>query len=132
MDSLILTGWGQDNPAFRQMFTSRFIPEATLEQMRWFNELQRISASPEMAYRLRKVLGGINVSDQLARVSAPTLVLHCREDAVVPFDLGREIAAGIPGARFVPLEGRNHLILESEPAFPRFLGEVRSFLANHR
>jgi len=129
MDSLILHGWGQDNPAFRQVFTSRFIPDATLEQMRWFNELQRISTSPQMAYRLRQALAVIDVRDQLSRVRAPTLVLHCRDDAAVPFERGREIAVGIPGARFVPLEGRNHLILENEPAFPRFLTEVRSFLA---
>lgn len=129
MDSLILNGWGQDNPAFRQLFTSRFIPDATLEQMRWFNELQRISATPETAFRLRKSFATIDVRDLLPQVRVPTLVLHCREDAVVPFERGREFATGIAGARFVALEGRNHLILENEPAFPRFLAEVRAFLA---
>ena len=71
----------------------------------------------------------IEVSDLLPRVTVPTLVLHCREDGIVPFDEGRRMAAMIPGARFVPLDGRNHLILEDEPAWPRFLAEVRSFLA---
>jgi pimeloyl-ACP methyl ester carboxylesterase len=66
----------------------------------------------------------------LAQVATPTLVMHCREDAVSPFDQGRRLAAGIRGARFVPLASRNHLVLEDEPAFPKFLEEMRSFLAS--
>jgi pimeloyl-ACP methyl ester carboxylesterase len=59
---------------------------------------------------------------------ASRIKAHCREDAAVPFEQGREFAAGIPGARFVALEGRNHLFLENEPAFPRFMAELRAFL----
>ena len=129
MVTLMRQGWGQENPAFRQIFTSMLMPEATPEQAQWFNDLQRITTSPENAVRLRKTIDEIEVSDLLSRVAVPTLVLHCRDDASVPFDLGRRMAAGIPGARLVALEGRNHLILEDEPAWPRFLREVESFLA---
>jgi class 3 adenylate cyclase/pimeloyl-ACP methyl ester carboxylesterase len=128
MRTLIRTGWGQQNAAFRQLFTSQFIPGATKEQADWFNELQRISISPENAVRYRVATGQFDVSALLGQVSVPTLVMHSREDAVVPFDQGRRLAAGIRGARFVPLASRNHLVLEEEPAFPRFLEEMRSFL----
>jgi class 3 adenylate cyclase/pimeloyl-ACP methyl ester carboxylesterase len=127
--TLMRLGWGQENPAFRQVFTSLFMPEATARQMQWFNDLQRITCSPENAVRIRQVADDIDVSDLLPRVAAPTLVLHCRGDAVQPFEEGRRMAAMIPGARFVALEGRNHLILEDEPAWGRFLDEVRGFLA---
>ena len=119
---------GQDNPAFRQMFTSMFMPGASVEQMRWFNELQRVSTSPENALRIRHANAAINVTELTKRVSVPTLVIHARGDAVVPLSEGRELAMGIPGARFVTLEGENHLLLEDEPAWPRFLEEIRSFL----
>jgi class 3 adenylate cyclase/pimeloyl-ACP methyl ester carboxylesterase len=128
MLTLVRLGWGQENPAFRQLFTSQFIPGGTKEQADWFNELQRISTSPEDAARNLIASGDTDVSAVLAQVSVPTLVMHSRDDARVPFDQGRRLAAGIPGARFVPLPSRNHLILENEPAFPRFLQEIRSFL----
>ena len=128
MITLIRHGWGQDNPAFRQMFTSAFVPGGTLEQMEWFNELQRVSISPENAARIRVATSNIDVTELLTQVNIPTLVLHCREDGIVPFNEGRRMAAMIPGARFIPLEGRNHLMLEHEPAWPRFLEEIRTFL----
>jgi pimeloyl-ACP methyl ester carboxylesterase len=130
MLTLMRLGWGQKNPAFRQLFTSQFIPGATKEQADWFNELQRISTSPEDAVRNRVATGDFDVSALLAQVSVPALVMHARDDAIAPFDQGRRLAAGIPGARFVPLASRNHLILEDEPAFPRFLEEMRGFLAH--
>jgi class 3 adenylate cyclase/pimeloyl-ACP methyl ester carboxylesterase len=128
MLTLMRLGWGQENPAFRQLFTSQFIPGGTKEQADWFNELQRISTSPSDAVRNSLANGDTDVSGLLTRISVPTLVMHARDDARVPFDQGRRLAAGIPGARFVPLASRNHLILEDEPAFPRFLQEIRSFL----
>ena len=129
MVQMMEQGWGQDNPAFRQFFTSLFMPGATKDQMDWFNELQRVTASPENAARILGVASNIDVVDLLPRISVPTLVLHCREDGMVPFDKGRKMAAAIPGARFVALEGQNHLFLEDEPAWPRFLEEVTTFLA---
>jgi class 3 adenylate cyclase/pimeloyl-ACP methyl ester carboxylesterase len=128
MLTLMRLGWGQEDAAFRQLFTSQFIPDGTKEQADWFNELQRISCSPADAVRNLLASGETDVTSLLAQVTAPTLVMHARHDARVPFEAGRRMAAGIPGARFVPLEGRNHLILESEPAFPRFLDEMRAFL----
>jgi len=128
--TLMRQGWGQENPAFRQMFTSLFIPGGTPEQMQSFNDLQRITTSPENAVRIRRTVDEIDIVDLLPLVKAPTLVLHCRNDSVQPFDEGRKLAAGIPGARFVALEGHNHLVLESDPAWSRLLDEIRMFLKN--
>lgn len=129
MITMMRTGWGQDNPAFRQVFTSLFVPSGTQEQMNWFNDLQRNTTSAENAIRIRLVSDNMDVSDLLAQVKVPTLVLHCRGDAVQPFDEGRKLAAGIPGAQFVGLEGVNHLILETDESWPRFQAEVKAFLA---
>ncbi len=126
--TLMRQGWGKENPAFRQLFTSLFIPGGTEEQMRWFTDLQRITTSPENAARLRQAVDEIDVTDLLPLVKVPTLVLHCRNDAVQPFDEGRRLAAGIPGARFVALEGQNHVPLEGEPAWTRLVEEIRDFL----
>jgi len=128
MLTLMRLGWGQENPAFRQLFTSQFIPGGTKEQADWFNELQRISTSSEDAARNLIAAGETDVTALLAKVSVPTLVMHSRHDARVPFEAGRRMAAAIPGARFVPLESRNHLILEDEPAFRRFVDEITSFV----
>jgi len=128
MLTLMRLGWGQENPAFRQLFTSQFVPSGTKEQADWFNELQRVSASPENAARNLEANGEADVRHLLDKVRAPTLVMHARGDARVPFDAGRRMAAGIPGARFVPLESHNHLVLEDEPAAARFVEEVRTFL----
>ena len=128
--TLMRQGWGQENPAFRQIFTSLFIPGGTPEHTQWFNDLQKITTSPENAVRLRETFNEIDVSELLPEVGVPTLVLHCRDEATVPFDEGRLLAAMIPDARFVALEGRNHLILDDEPAWPRFLEEVRGFLGS--
>lgn len=128
--TLMRLGWGRKNPAFRQMFTSQFVPGGTLEQMQWFNDLQKMTASPENAVRVFEAIVQIDVADLLPQVRVPTLVLHCCNDARVPFEDGRRMAAGIPGARFVALEGNNHVILEQDPSRERFLAEVRQFLAS--
>ena len=130
MLTLMRHGWGQENPTFRQLFTSQFIPGGTKELADWFNELQRISTSPADAVRNFIAAGDTDVSALLSQVTVPTLVMHAREDGRVPFEQGRRLAAGIPGARFVSLPSRNHLILENEPAFQRFLQELRAFLAS--
>ena len=128
MLTLVRLGWGKENPAFRQLFTSQFVPGATKEQADWFNELQRLTTSPECAVRYMKATHEIDVTELLPQLKVPTLVMHARDDARVPFDDGRRMAAGIPGARFVTLQSKNHLILEHEPAFGRLLEEVRLFL----
>lgn len=127
---LIRLGWGRDNPAFRQVFTSQFIPDGTREQHQWFNDLERLSASPENAAAIVETLYRIDVTAEAERIKVPTLVFHTRDDARVPFEEGRLLAALIPSARFVPLEGRNHVLLSNEPAWTRFLEEFRAFVGN--
>lgn len=129
MLTLVRTGWGRETPAFRQVFTSLFFPEATAEQVRSFNELQLRSTSPENAWALLDAFSRIDVRPYLSQVRAPVLVTHCRGDLRVSFETGRALAASIPGARFVPLDSPNHLMLEHEPAWARFASEVDSFLA---
>jgi DNA-binding winged helix-turn-helix (wHTH) protein/alpha-beta hydrolase superfamily lysophospholipase len=121
-------GWGQKNPTFRQLFTSRFIPDAGAAEMEWFSDLQRVSTSPENAARLMDAFSYLDVRSLLHTVKAPTIVFHAREDGVVPFEEGRLLAAGIPNSTLVPLPSRNHLILEREPAWDLFLRELGSFL----
>ncbi len=121
-------GWGKENPAFRQFFTTQFIPDGTSEQHRWLNELQRISTSPQNAAWFLRLFNEIDITAIAPKVSCPTLVLHPALDAIIPFDEGRLLASLIPGARFVPIESRNHLLLETEPAWRRWLEEVRAFL----
>jgi pimeloyl-ACP methyl ester carboxylesterase/DNA-binding SARP family transcriptional activator/predicted ATPase len=125
--TLMRAGWGQNNPVFRQLFTMRFIPGATAAQAASFDELQRITVSPENAWRLQNLFSEIDVSDLLPRVTVPTLVLHGRGDCIASFDTGRAFATGIPGARLVELDSANHILTEQEPAFEVFLREVRSF-----
>ncbi len=131
MLDLIEIGWGQDNPAFRQVFTSLFIPGGSAEQVSWFNELERISCTPAHAAQTVAAFGQIDVSALAARVNCPTLVLHARGDERVPFEEGRHMAGVIPGARFVPLESRNHVLLQGEPAFARCFAEIHEFLQTH-
>jgi pimeloyl-ACP methyl ester carboxylesterase/DNA-binding winged helix-turn-helix (wHTH) protein len=121
-------GWARDNPAFRQFFASIFLPGGTPEQMSWFSDLQRLTTTPPNAVRLRTTSANIDVVDLAKQVAAPTLVLHATGDAAVPFEQGRELATLIPGARLVPLDSRNHILLEEEPAWSRFQQEIRTFL----
>jgi pimeloyl-ACP methyl ester carboxylesterase len=128
MKTLVRQGWGADNPTFRQLFTTSLMPTATKEQMEAFNELQRLSGSPEGAVRYMNTVGDLDVRDLLSQVQVPTLVMHVRDELTVRIDRGRELAAGIPGARFVALPGRNHVLLEQDPGLPRFFEELTDFL----
>jgi pimeloyl-ACP methyl ester carboxylesterase len=128
MVTLMQQCWARDNPAIRQILTSLILPDATLEEMGWFNDLQRLSSSAENAARLLLSLGEVNVLDLLPGIAAPTLVVHCRDEVAVPFEQGRLIASRIPRARFVALESRNHILLPRDPAWAAFVSEVRRFL----
>jgi pimeloyl-ACP methyl ester carboxylesterase/DNA-binding winged helix-turn-helix (wHTH) protein len=128
--TLMTQGWGQENPAFRQIFTSLFMPGGSPAQIDWFNDLQRMTTTPEMAARLRRTMDDIDISEFLPRVRVPTLVMHLRDDAMQPFEQGRQLAAGIEGSRFVVLEGRNHVILDSDPGWQRFHDEIADFIAS--
>jgi pimeloyl-ACP methyl ester carboxylesterase/DNA-binding winged helix-turn-helix (wHTH) protein len=126
--TLIEQGWGHHNPAFRQVFTARLWPDATLEQIRSFDELQRLSASPENAARVQRAVGEIDVTALLPLIKAPTLVLHSRGDATVPRELGLMLAHAIPNARFVELESNNHFPLSHEASWERYIEETLGFL----
>lgn len=127
--ALTATGWGEEGNSHAQLFAARLIPRGTPEQVRWLVELQRVSASREDAVRFRHAFGDIDVQELLPQVRVPTLVLHSRGDQSAPFEEGRRLAAGIAGARFVPLESDNHLVLEDEPAWGQMVGAIRGFIA---
>jgi pimeloyl-ACP methyl ester carboxylesterase len=128
MIDLARVGWGARSPAFRQVFTTSFMPEGSPAQWAAFDELQRRSTSPENAARFLEAFFRLDVRHLAPDVRVPTLVLHCRGDLVWPFEQGRQLSASIPGSRFVPLDSRNHLLFEDEPAWPCFVEEMERFL----
>jgi pimeloyl-ACP methyl ester carboxylesterase len=130
-EHLIKIGWGKEHPAFRQVFSTMFLPEGTPEQIQAFNELQRITTTPENALRIVEGFNHIDVRELAKQINVPTLVMHARGDLRIPFEEGRLLASLIPGASFVALESKNHILLENEPAWQRFLYELESFLFNH-
>ncbi len=129
MTKLAELGWGKADPSFRQFFTTQFIPGGTPQQHQWFNELERISTSPANAARFMREFARIDVTALLQRVQCPTLVLHSQRDVRQPLEEGRLLATGITGARFVPIDSGNHLLLADEPGWHRWIDEVRGFLA---
>ena len=128
MVDLMRVAWAKDNPTFRQVFTSRFIPGGSSEQLQWFNELCLKTTPGDVAANLQEARSTLDVSGELGGVTTPTLVLHARNDAVCPIAEGRRLASGIPGAEFVELDSRNHILLEHEPAWQRFCDAVLAFL----
>lgn len=125
---LFKLAWATDNPAYRQVFTTRLLPEGTPEQIKWLNDLQRLSTSPENAVRLSEAYSALNVFTEASTLSVPTLVLHARGDLTVNFEKGRKVAAQIPGTLFVPLDSKNHILLPSESAWSQFWQHVYRFL----
>jgi pimeloyl-ACP methyl ester carboxylesterase/DNA-binding CsgD family transcriptional regulator len=128
LNSLIRVGWGKPNPAFRRVFANLFLPDGNEEQASWYEDLQRHTTSAETAVRLREARRTVDVADLAESVEVPTLVLHARNDAVVPFEEGRRVASLIRDSRFVPLDSRNHILLRDEPAWTAFVAEIREFL----
>jgi pimeloyl-ACP methyl ester carboxylesterase len=124
---LVKLGWGQENPAHRQVFSSLFFPDADPQRIAWFNELQRVSASPENAARIMEAAFDIDVTREARELSVPTLIFHSQEEERVPVAAGRYFASLIPGAQFLPLASRNHIPLEHEPAWGQFLGAFDEF-----
>ena len=125
--TMIREGWGKDLDAYVRMFGSFFMPDANADQLAGFIDLQRKATPPENAARIQLAIDSIDISNELPNITVPTLVHHAREDARAPFEEGRRMAAAIPGARFVPLESRNHVLLAGEPALQRFLDEIQEF-----
>jgi pimeloyl-ACP methyl ester carboxylesterase len=124
----IRAGWTAPNPAFRRMFSMLFLPDGTPEQMAWYEDLLWRSTTAEAAAALYRARGGLNVCDLAAQVRARTLVMHARDDRVVPVQEGRLLATLIPDAHFVLLDSANHILLEQEPAWDVFLAEIEAFL----
>jgi pimeloyl-ACP methyl ester carboxylesterase/DNA-binding CsgD family transcriptional regulator len=129
--NLIELGWGQDSPAYRQVFATRAIPDATAEALASYCAIQRASATPGQAQRLTQLFWHIDVSDLLGKLRCPVLVLHARRDDLVPFSQGQLLAQRINGARFVPLDSANHDLLADEPAWPVLADAVQKFLGEH-
>lgn len=125
---LIRVGWARPESEFRRVFTSLMIPGATPEQMRWLDDLQRVTTTTENAIRFREARYGIDVTDVLPTLDLPTLVIQGKDERLNPFESGRELAARIPGAQLTALDTANHILLD-EPAWPVFVSEVRKFLA---
>ena len=128
MLKLVELGWGRDTPAFRQVYTALLIPDSKPEQYGWFIDMQRMTISPQNVVRLMRALDRIDISDRLPDVRSPTLVLHARDDRRVPFAEGHLIAHSVPNAEFVPLDSRNHLLLDHQPAWRQFLDEMARFV----
>jgi pimeloyl-ACP methyl ester carboxylesterase/DNA-binding CsgD family transcriptional regulator len=130
LTQLMRVGWGGANPAFRQVFSSIFIPSAGEEQKRWYDDMQHASSSGETAARLFLSFTEIDVSDAARRITVPTLVVHARDDRAVPYDEGRRLASLFADGRLVTLETDNHILQEGEPAWDLFLAELRAFLGD--
>ena len=126
----MLEGWGGDNESYRELFSSLYVPSGNREHIHFLNELEKVSATAEMAVKYLHAIVDIDVRALLPEVNVPTLVLHCRNDRAASSALGQELAAGIAGAKFVPMEGENHLFLEDEPARKMFFREVHRFLGD--
>jgi pimeloyl-ACP methyl ester carboxylesterase len=131
MLTLIRSGWGRDNPAFRQLWTTLFRPDADSREAAWLNELQRVSSSPDNAARMMAEFPNIRVLDMLPKISCPTLVLHSRDDGAVPVQEGKLIAARIRGSRFVELPSRSHMVAPGDTAWDKLVEEFSVFMGWH-
>ena len=121
-------GWGTDNPAYRHIFSQTFMPEATTQELAWFDDFQRQTTSPANAARFQDAFGDIDVRYLLGEVKVPTIVLHSKYDQRIPLEQGRALASAIPGAQFVPLESRNHILLDKEPAWQVCMSAITRFM----
>jgi pimeloyl-ACP methyl ester carboxylesterase len=125
--ALASVGWGRDNAKFRRIFANWMLPDATEEEIDAFDELQRRTSSAENAVRLMDAWAHIDARAALASIQAPALVCHARDDQAVPYEEGRLIARSLADAKLVPLESRNHLLLQREPAWSHLLQEIDDF-----
>ena len=132
LSTLMRTGWGQDDPTFRQIFTSGFMPDATEDHHRWFNELQRRTVLPHIAAALYDAFGQFDVTASLGKIATPTLVAHARDDRIIPVAASQSMAAQIPGARLATFASNNHILMADEPAFANFMDEIDRFLGEVR
>jgi len=125
--AMMQQGWGQADSAFMRAFSSLYLSDASRAHIKWFAEMQRHSTSGEMAARLRVACDDIDVLNMLPDIKVPTLVIHARHDHVAPIEQGRQIAARIPGARFVTLDSENHIPVPTDPVWETLMGEIEAF-----
>lgn len=130
--SMIRVGWAKEDPIFRRLFTTIYMPEASEEQMRWFDDLQRMSTSPENAVAARIERQAVDIVADLPRITAPTLILQAVGDRATRFDEAITVSSLIPDSRLVALDSRNHILLADEPAWATFVAEVTAFLEPDR
>jgi pimeloyl-ACP methyl ester carboxylesterase len=128
MVTLIRSGWGSDNPAYRQMFTSLFMPDGSEADQRFWNEMQRLSATPEDAAAFTAATDDIDVRDLAPKVRAPTLIIQVRDDQIVPFENGRELAALIPASRLAVINGRDHVYVDGDGELEQLVNAATPFL----
>lgn len=130
LEMLLKTGLDGQQAAFRQVFGAGFYPNGDKQHWQWIEEQARVSVGLQDALSIMNVFPHLDVRRRLADIDIPTLVLHCRHDAVSPIEEGRYVAANIQGARFAPLESVNHLLLKDEPAWTVFCSEIEDFLGD--
>ena len=122
-------GWGRPDATYRQMFVARFLPDASQQEWRDFDELQQRTTSAENAGRFLDEFADIDITDLAPQVSVPTLILSSRREPDNVFEQSRKLAGLIPESRLVPLDSANHLLPAGDPAWKHFLAEVDAFLA---
>ena len=125
---IVRLGWGRPDPTYRQIFVARFLPEATQEQWRSFDELQQRSTCPGNAWRFVDTFADIDVTTLASKLTVPTLIMCSRREPGNRFEQSRLLAALIPNSRLVPLDSSNHLLPERDPAWKHFLAETDRFL----
>ena len=126
--TLMRSGWGSDNKAIRQMFTTLYMPDAPAESQTWFDDLQKKTTSPDNAAEILLAHGDVDIRGVLPEVRAPTLAISARNDVGVPYEQGQELAAGIKDARFVTLDTANHILPATDPAWPHCQRLIHDFL----
>jgi class 3 adenylate cyclase/pimeloyl-ACP methyl ester carboxylesterase len=126
--SVARIGWGETNPAYRQTFTGLFMQNGDPVQQRVFSEFQRVAADGADVANFLESLTGIDERANAQRIGVPTLVIHVRGDGIVPHALGRELAAQIPGARFMTLEGNDHIMRVGSPGAEKADEAIEAFL----
>ena len=129
IDRIIKVGWSRPTAEFRRVFTTLMIPGATEEQMTWLDELQRVAVTADTLFKARQQRVLADATDDLDRLTMPTLILHSVDDRMNDFEFSRTLASHIPDARLVPLESSNHIVLDHEPAWAVFVDEVSRFMA---
>ena len=123
--ALVLSNWRMASLAQAEAWLGNSFDASALQ---WWLRYRQEAVMPEIIDKLLIFWWNTDVRDLLPKVSVPTLVVHYRNDRAIPFEAGRELAAVIPGARFVPLEGDAHLFFfgDTRPlrrAIAEFLGD---------